>query len=295
MKFSSRQGLDPKHPKELVFEDAPEWLRSAYVSDVLTDLWYIDMDTRVRNEEGCPLGVKRLHEKFCATIRVETEETFYDSWYAGEELAGHLKSCKWYHFYDFVELVARELKTTEESHVFDTDWLERFGFENYRRKVNALFMQERIGWRLNGQGELVRELPAVLQKRVEAAEERLVDKYSPAREHYRKAHRFLVERPADAENSIKEIVSAVESVARVAFPRASTLGDALKEMRKTNEAPQLLISVVEKFYAFASAEPAVRHGAAVSSRIQLLDAELSFHIGIALILYVIEHRGEQQE
>ena len=262
---------------------------------MLNDLWHIDMDTRHSNEEGRPLGVKRLHEKFCSTIRVETEETFYDSWYAGDELAGHLKGCEWYQFYDFVELVARELKTAEERHVFDTDWLERFGFENYRRKVNDLFVQERIGWRLNGRGELVRELPAVLQKRVEAAEQRLVDEYSPAREHYRKAHKFLVERPADPENTIKEIVSAVESVARVAFPRASTLGDALKEMRKANEAPRGLISVVEKFYAFASAEPAVRHGAPVSSSIQLLDAELAFHIGIALIRYLVDLRGEQQE
>lgn len=293
-KFSSRHGLDPKQPKELVFDSAPEWLRSIYLSDVLDPLTYMDMDHQLGNNEGRPLGIKRLHEKFCAIIREETIDCYYDSNYAWEYLGNHLKACEWYQFYDFVELVVSEIEFAEEENFLERDPQEKFGFEAYRNKVNDLFKEEKIGWRLSSRGELVREQHAVLQKRIEVVEDRLIDEYSPARAHYKKAHRFLVERPPDPENCIKEIVSAVESVTKVAYPKSSTLGVALKEMRKSNGAPAGLINVIEKFYAYASAEPAVRHGALTSSSLQQADAELAFHMGVSFIRYLIDLHKEQK-
>jgi hypothetical protein len=125
---------------------------------------------------------------------------------------------------------------------------------------------------------------------VDQAESELQDGFEPAREHYRKSHRFLFEHPVDPENSIKEIVSAVESVARTLFPKANTLGAAIKEMQRTQFCSPMLLSMIEKFYGYASSEPAVRHGAAVSSRVERIDAELCFHTAIAIIRYLIERQ-----
>jgi len=46
--------------------------------------------------------------------------------------------------------------------------------------------------------------------------------------------------------------------------------------------------MIEKFYAYASDEPAVRHGSAVNSSVQLADAEFCLHVGGAFLRYLIE-------
>jgi hypothetical protein len=114
-----------------------------------------------------------------------------------------------------------------------------------------------------------------------------LDEFEPAHQHLIKAIRYLQDTPIDPENSIKEIVSTLESVGRVLYPNANTLGDVVKAMKKDQSRPQLLITVIEKFYAYASAEPAIRHGALVSSKVVLDDAEFCLHVGSALTRYLI--------
>lgn len=63
-----------------------------------------------------------------------------------------------------------------------------------------------------------------------------------------------------SENSIKESVSAFESVSRVLYDKTSTLGDALAKMKKDGSVPPMLVTVMEKFYAYANAAPGLRHG-----------------------------------
>ncbi len=287
--FSTRQGLDPGRPRQPIEDDVPQWLRSRFIA-LFAPFWYLDRDPRYPNEEHAPIGVKGIHERFCQLLREEAHDEYFDSWHAGEALADHLRACTWYHFLDFVELVGTRLKDAEEGHNFEPDWLERFGYEAYRKQVNEAFTEERLVWRLDSRGQLVRQAPPALQARIEAVEQSLADEYSPARDHFRKAQRFLTERPLDPENAIKEVVSAVESVARVICPKASTLGAALKELQKKRALPGLLIDSLEKLYAYASAEPAVRHGAPAQSRVSLHDAELAFHVSAAFIRYLIALR-----
>lgn len=288
MKFSNRYGYDPQQPKEPVLEDASDWVRVCYFDQVLSRFTYIDEDTRYPNTNDAPLGIKELHKKFCHSIREETDESYYDSWYCGERLKDHLRSTLWYHFYDFVELAGIEIKKAEVNHAFDDEWLEKFGFESYREDVNRVFSQEKIAWRLNPESVLIRTLPSDLEKRMNQVDAQLKDKFAPAREHFKKARRYCMEHPLDPENSIKEIVSALESVARTLCPGATTLGDALKDMRKKSYIPSMLVPVFEKFYAYANAEPAVRHGSSFPSSVNLMDAELALHTGLALIRYLIQ-------
>jgi hypothetical protein len=114
-----------------------------------------------------------------------------------------------------------------------------------------------------------------------------LDKFKSAHQHLIKAIRYLQDEPVDPENSIKEIVSTVESVGRVLYSDAKTLGDVVKAMRKDHTRPQLLITVIEKFYGYANAEPAIRHGSSMSSKVALDDAEFCLHVGAALTRYLI--------
>jgi hypothetical protein len=79
----------------------------------------------------------------------------------------------------------------------------------------------------------------------------------------------------------------VESVCRTIYPSASTLGVALKEMRKDGLISSMLITVFEKFYAYANAEPAVRHGSHEPSSVLEIDAELALHVSAAFIRAII--------
>ena len=285
-KFSSRYGYDLKDSGGPRIEEAPEWLRIGYLNGILDELIYVDRDTRYSNNHDRPLGIKRLSEDFHLVLRQEPGQEFYDSWTCWEALKDLVKSVEWFNFYDFVELVARKLRDAEQSR-FEESWITKFGVETYAKKVNSLFIEERVAWRLRSNCELSREIPAAYAKAQKDAEAALKNEFEPSREHYRKAWRYIYERPIDPENGIKEIVSAVESIGRILYPGTSTLGDVIKQMRKDSRFPQSLLSVVEKFYAFANSEPAVRHGAAVSSRVVLHDAEFCLHTGVALIRYLL--------
>lgn len=285
-RFSKRYGFDPRTNKEEVLEDAPETLRRLFAHQILLPLTYIDGDSRYANNEGRPLGIKSLYEEFCILCRTEPDESIWDSWQSWEVLRSEVQSAPWYHFYDLIELIAGHLKRRVPPSPFD-ELNEDFGFPKFREDLNALLQEEGIGWRLSEEGRLSRNRPAALNGRMQDAEKSLQDQFTAARAHYRKAVRYLYQHPVDAENSIKEIVSAVESAARVLYPGSSTLGAAIKLMRSDPLWSPGIVSTIEKFYAFASSEPAVRHGAPAESTLGLDEAELSLHMGIAMIRYLV--------
>jgi hypothetical protein len=291
-KFSSRFGYDPSIPKETLLEDAPEGMRIVYGNSVLAPLVYGRTQRDQENDENRPFSVFQLEQQFCNLARQEMphfpSETTY--W---EDLTYLLKTSAWFYFYDFVEHVGKELKTIEEG--WTDSWKINFGFDCYRNKVNSLFSDERIGWRLNDKSELFREMPKSLSDRLTSTASRLRDGFDPARGHYLKAVRYISERPIDPENAIKEITSAVESVGRVFYPAAKTLGDVATEMKKKKSCPATLVSMIEKFYAYASSEPAVRHGAPVPSTVALADAEFCLHVGVAMIRYLLERHNSLQK
>lgn len=295
MAFSRRFGYDPKQPTSPVLEDAPEWLRVDYLNLILQRITFVDGDPRYSNEGGRPIGIKAIHSAFCALLRAETDSKYSDSWYCWDELVSHLKACAWYHFYDFVELAGRQLSKEQDQHSFNEHWIAEYGYGRYRDAVNELFAEHKVGWRLDDSSQLVRRVPEVLAKYVERTDTALQDRYEPARAHYRKARRYLFEHSLDPENSIKEIVSALESVARTHFDGASTLRDAIKEMRRQGVTSPLLLSVFEKFYAYASAEPAVRHGSSKSSQVERVEAELCLFVGLAMIRYLIDRMAADQK
>lgn len=293
-KFSSRFGYDPKDAKAPILEDAPEWLRIAYINGILEKLLYIDKDTRYTNSEDCPLGTKELIENYCLLLRQDPDESYHDSWHCIDLLKSLLKDVPWYNFYDFIELVAKKLRE-QEQYQLDDSWALKFGAAKYINQVNSLFEEEKIAWRINSNCELIREIPTAYTTALEKAEKALAhNEFEPARDHYRKAIRYIYQRPLDPENGIKEIVSAVESAGKTLYPGTATLGDVInKGLRKDTKIPSLLVSIIEKYYAFANAEPAVRHGGAVRSRVSLDDAEFSLHVGVALIRFMLSKNNRK--
>lgn len=302
-RFSTRYGFNPRKPREGIVEDAPEWMRKVYVDSILLRRTYVDRDARYKYEVQPPIGTKELYERFCRWMRCEEPSNRYqDSWYCNEELGALIASCEWYFFYDLVEMIGEELREVQKvfesaqgtPHRISEGWLKAFGFDAYRTDVNRLFKDEGIAWYLNEAGALTRALPDEIAQGVEASEKILEGRFAPAKQHYEKSRRYLFERPLDPENSIKEMVTALESIALVlTSSKSATLGDAVKALKKKQTAPERLLDVIERIYIFACAEPGVRHGKPAPPRVTLREADLVFHTGAALIRYLIEHVNDQ--
>ena len=279
MRFSARLAANQKQP--LILEDAPRPMRVGYIKGVLGD--FVGEASGRRQQRVQPLDTTDTHKKFIALIREESDPWDFDesAWGA---LTHHIKECSWTEFYDFVELVGSLLIKADDEIPFDST----FHFGDYQAKVNALLQEDRIGWRLNEKSELHRQHPKAVAERIASTESLLSDGFAAARTHYQKAHQYLHQHPIDEANSIKEIVSAVESIAKTIDPKASTLGEAIKRARKVGRIPGQILDVLEKFYGYANGAPLVRHGHVNARGPELAEAELAFFIGIAFARYLID-------
>ncbi|MGN6227325.1 MAG: AbiJ-NTD4 domain-containing protein [Dyella sp.] len=280
MRFSARLAANSK--RQLVLEDAPRPLRVGYIKGILGKFVGETIYLRQRGEQ--PLDTRETHLAFIALIREEADPWDFDNESNWSALSHHLKECQWSNFYDFVELVGSLLLEKDDEIPFD----QTCDFKSYQSQVNALLVEDGIGWTLNEKSELVRIHPKVLAESLVAAEQKLGNRFEQARAHYQKAARYLHRHPIDEANSIKEIVSALESVARTIEPKASTLGEAIKRLKRDPKYSSSLLDPLEKLYAYSNGAAAVRHGHATGSGPSVADAELALLIGVGYIRYLIE-------
>lgn len=279
MRFSARLAAS-KGQAALIVDDAPRATRIGYIRGVLANFI---RDARSYRSNQEPLDAHETHDAWCALIRDEADPWDYDTNSSWIGLTDHIKACEWPQFYDLVELVGRLLMKKDDDTPFDDPGY----FSAYRTQVNALLLEDNIGWSLNSEALLVRQVPNQLAKRAAAVEHSLVDRYATARVHYSKAVQYLVQHPVDIANSIKEMISAIESVARTLDPKAKTLGQAIKTMRKDARHPPHLLSAMENIYSYSNETPLVRHGHSKIGEPTLDEAELVVFTGISFIRYLI--------
>lgn len=286
MLFSSRLKANQSNHK-LIFDDVPLRTRIAFIRLILPD--YLGESWNSSRASTKPLEAREVHDTFLAVIRSEESTWDINNESVWDAIKHTVKTCEWAHFFDFVELIGDLLikKEKEDSWVFDE-------FPTlYRDKVNKLFEEDLVGWRLNEQAVLTRKLPSSLSQKSESAQKLLKDKFEPAREHFRKAGSYLYQHPIDEANSIKEIISAVESVARTLTSK-NTLGSSLNKLKSEPHFSQPLIDGLSKLYDFSNQKPMIRHGHPKIGSPTTAEAELAYALGTAYILYLIEVDKQSQ-
>jgi len=229
-RFSHRFGYDPERPTGPIIEDAPNWLRDAFIVRILSRLTYIDYDTRCSKRDHEPLGVKSLNQILCTIVKREMNESDWDTFHCISGLESTLKECEWYQFYDCIEEIGEQLIESDKNYARSTLLplaYEHYTFTSFMNSLNKLFEENNVGWRLNAKSHFETALPRDLSRRSVAIEERLADKFEPARNSYRKARQFALGVHKDPENSIKESITALESVAKILYENTATLGAAL--------------------------------------------------------------------
>lgn len=292
MKFSYRHGYDPEFVNKSVRDEAPKWIRKLYFSKILERLLYDGMSS---NSDKKPIPIYDLINDILAMDDEEPDEYYLSHTPAADVLRNLVMGISWYRFYDTVETVAEKLiiEDDDDNFAWGKPKNESFSFSAYRQRVNELFSEYKVDWKMTPAGLLESPLPLFLEEKIKDTEEKLADRYKPARAHYAKARAFALGSHRDAENSVKESISAIESVCRTFYPGAATLGDALKMMKKDGSVSPMLITVIDKFYAYANAEPAVRHGSDRASSVLEYDAELALHFAAAFIRTLIVRKEEK--
>lgn len=158
-----------------------------------------------------------------------------------EEIRTHFFSCEWHEVYDFLEFVVE----LEED-------------ENLTNAINHMLERELAGYRIVS--GLVTDITD--EQEIAALETALEDNDFPGvKAHLQRALELLSDRDTpDYRNSIKESISAVESLAReITRKRKATFGDALKILEQSTPLHPALKEAFSKLYGYASDKGGIRH------------------------------------
>ena len=166
---------------------------------------------------------------------------------------------------------------------------EKTFFKNdyqFKETINHLFENEYVGYRFVN--DII--LPITNKDEINAIENASSSPYQGVNQSIIKASSYLSSKNKDYENSIKESITAVESLCSIITGNEKgTLGQLINEVEKTKHIHPALKEAISKLYGFASDVPGIRHGGEEpADNIRFEDAKLVLLICSSLINYFIE-------
>ncbi|MDD3883595.1 MAG: hypothetical protein PHW66_01550 [Gallionella sp.] len=179
--------------------------------------------------------------------------------------------CEWYAVYDFLEFVVNNY--------------ERYQFkDNFIASCNQTLEKEISAYRfVDGLISRITE-----QDEVDEIERALETALGPVRIHLRRALELLSSREApDYRNSIKESISAVESLAAIATgAEKGTLGQLIKKLEDEIQLHPSLRAAFSSLYGYTSDEGGIRHALMESESVQFEDAKFFLVVCSAFVNFV---------
>jgi AbiJ-like protein len=190
-----------------------------------------------------------------------------------------LFSATWYQILDFVEACSK----------YGPDDAK----ENFIRACNSYLERENSAYRFINQqlAEITSELE------IEAVDQALniSDSYGGTKKHLETALSLMSDRSKpDYRNSIKESISAVESLAKILSGNdKATLGEALKVIEKNGNLHQALKSAFSSLYGYTNDAEGIRHALLEESTLKKADARFMLVSCSNFVNYLIELSDEQ--
>lgn len=146
-----------------------------------------------------------------------------------------------------VEYIAKLLQEESSSHYKKVD---------VYKTINETLEREFVGYRFVN--DRIVEITSGIE--INQIEEATTINENKVNEHINKALKLLSDRDnPDYENSIKESISAVEAMCNMITGKKSTLGEALKLLKKNNTIHPSLEAAFEKLYGYTSDASGIRH------------------------------------
>lgn len=205
----------------------------------------------------------------------QTTDSFGTSYFeALTKLKKYFLDSEWYEVYDLLEFLA--------------DSSAHPGVrERFIDSVNPLLKEE-----LSGYGFVSgRIVPVTSQEEVAAIEQALAlpDSLKPVREHLHQSLTLLAKRKqAHYKNSIKESISAVESLCNIIVKQGkATLGTALNAVEKQPKLHAGLKQAFQKLYGYTSDAQGIRHALMEEPTLDIEDAKFMLVSCSAFVNYLV--------
>lgn len=265
MKFSDRMGIT--QPQLVLYIDSmPDQLR--------TTLWNYFY-------EVCQVGDASNWGRLVRCTAKDFRKFPLDAipsrpWDLCEWLKNYFHELTWADAYNFLEFfVANFYEVTNANHSHYNDPIGRSrASQAVQNSINKLLEREHSGYRFVS-GLLVPIVDKVEVDEVSQAVVRLTGHgLDGARVHIQTALRLFSQRPnPDYRNSIKESISAIESICRLIGENTSGLEGAIRALDRKAPIHKALRIGFEKMYAYTSDEDGIRHAILDDTVIDLADAK----------------------
>lgn len=266
--FSERNGLS--NPRSAIqIREMDDSLRNGLWNALQLAIWDEDPYSHVAGSNLRPLFLQLWHNYFKAPIDTIPEHTSQ----VIARLRHYFFASDWNVVYDFIEFIANNVSRS---------WAEALvGF------ANAVLERDLSGWRFVGN----RLAPISSVEESQSIESALTNTKSlgGAHAHPRTALELLSDREnPDYRNSIKESISAVESITQCITGNSSaTLGAALKDLEKKSAVHPALKSSFTALYGWTSDSGGIRHAMLEESKLSFTDAKFMLVACTAFVNYLV--------
>lgn len=277
LKFSQRQGITPA-TKAIQLESIDIELKNSLWSLIIEFYWSRFNGTKFSMMErsdyievsNMNIFFLRLWMFYFKKPIDEVPVLFYD---AVENIRHYFFEAKWYEVYDFIEFCSNNPidKTSEK----------------FAETCNKCLEYENSGYKfVNNNIVEISSLEEVSE--IETAIETSTPFYGVDK-HLTAALELMSDRKSpDFRNSIKESISAVESLCKKVTGRdCTTLGEALKVMEKDKYIHKALKNAFSSLYGYTNDAEGIRHAIMVESSLSKADARYMLISCSAFINYVI--------
>lgn len=280
-KFSERIGA-VESPNTLQIEEISDALRNS-----MWNLLYALYE--VEHHNYWIAVAKRVAHQF---RKVPADEVPYQNYECRNWLKAYFFSLLWYEAYDFVEFVANNHRAmTSESRGYRSDVRHhRANNDDVQNALNRIFERELSGYRFIEKILSPITDESEIQEIANAVEQSLEKKLQGVREHLHAALSLLGKKPEpDYRNSIKESISAVESVAKqISGNTSKGIDDALEALAKKSEIHGALKAGFKSLYGFSSDSDGIRHAILEQPNVGFIEAKYMLVACSAFVNYLIQ-------
>ncbi len=248
--FSQRQGIRAVS-KILQFESIDEELRNRLWNVLTKQIWNqwsppVDFGSKSNAAKEVDFIVERIWENFfkAPIDKMPSFKSYSESVETGHGIIReHFYEGEWWGSYDLIEFIIQNINVHRKNSLVES--------------LNEALQDENSAYRIVAD----KVVPITDEHEIEAIESAIgIDKQAP-REHLIRALELLTDRKQpDFRNSIKESISAVESVCQaISGKPKATLGDGLKEIQKGKGIHKAFEEALFKLYGYTSDAGGIRH------------------------------------
>lgn len=187
---------------------------------------------------------------------------------------------QWYTYYDILEIILSF--SVLDSKVIGSNEKEKI--TNFKNGVNKIFLEENIGYRIiNNQ-----VVDITNEEEIDEIEKAMDSIFDTVNNQFEKALLFYSDRKnPDYKNSIKESISAVESMCCIICEEKVELGKALGKLEKNGiYIHGAMKNGFQALYGYASDESGIRHGGIEDKEVTEEDAKFMLVTCSAFVNYL---------